>query len=231
MKETKFKTLADADLKKKIEDVKFKMVELGNINMNAGEEYNDILNRLNFLMDQKSDLNNSIQSLEDIIKKLDRISKEKFNSDLEKIRLKFNDLFCFLFGGGFANILNIKGEKVTEENKGIDTSGIEINVQMPGKKLSGINLLSQGEKALVAISLIFAIFIVKKTPFCVIDEVDAPLDEANNERYNKLIKEISASSQVIMVTHNKKTMEIGDYIFGVTSKEPGISKVVSVVMN
>ncbi len=222
-----FEKTAESSLKSRIENIKMDMENAGNINMNAAEEYNETLSRLNFLASQRDDLNASIRSIEDIIKKLDRICREKFNADLSEIRTKFNDLFSFLFGGGHADILNVKQEDRTEE----DALGIEINVQIPGKRSSGINLLSEGEKVMIAISLIFAIFLVKRTPFCVIDEVDAPLDDANNARYNKLIKEISNLSQVVMVTHNKKTMELGDYIFGITTKEPGISKVVSVVIN
>ncbi|MHB1693895.1 MAG: hypothetical protein ACYCUW_08470, partial [bacterium] len=255
--EDKFQNISDPELKKKIGELKNDIDSAGNINMNASQEYTEVLNRLNFLSSQNNDLNESINSLEDIIKKLDTVSREKFNSDLNKFKEKFNELFNFLFGGGHADIVNVRsksssagvniaGEKFCSDNNTntntitdlsinnintADTSGIEINVQIPGKKLSGLNLLSQGEKVLVIASLIFAIFLVKKSPFCVIDEVDAPLDDANNARFNKLVKEVSNSSQIIIVTHNKKTMEIGNYIFGITSKEPGISKVVSVAMN
>ena len=252
--EDKLQNISDLELKKKINELKNEIDSAGNINMNASQEYTEVLCRLNFLSSQNNDLNESINSLEDIIKKLDIVSREKFNSDLNKFKGKFNELFNFLFGGGHADIVNVKsksssagvniaGEKFFSDNNNTitdlsinsnntaDTSGIEINVQIPGKKLSGLNLLSQGEKVLVIASLIFAIFLVKKSPFCVIDEVDAPLDDANNARFNKLVKEVSNSSQIIIVTHNKKTMEIGNYIFGITSKEPGISKVVSVAMN
>ena len=126
---------------------------------------------------------------------------------------------------------NLDEADENEEHADADFSGMEINAQIPGKKFSGINILSQGERVLVAVSLLFSIFLVKKTPFCVIDEVDAPLDYANNARYNKLIEEISNYSQIILITHNKKTMEIGKNIFGVTSKHPGISGIVSVSMN
>lgn len=221
--------LSEESIKKNIERLKSAMLNLGDINMNAANEYGEILKRLDFLLTQKTDLEGSVKSLENIIKKLDLVSKEKFSSSLKQIRLKFNELFIFLFGGGHADILNvIEGRNETDEN---DLSGMEINVQMPGKKFSSINILSQGERVLVAVSLLFAIFLVKKTPFCVIDEVDAPLDYANNARYNRLINEISNHSQIILVTHNKKTMEIGKNIFGVTSKQPGISKIVSVSMN
>ncbi|RZD16999.1 MAG: hypothetical protein EVJ46_01820 [Candidatus Acididesulfobacter guangdongensis] len=251
----KFYDINDSELKKTIIKLKNEIDGAGNINMNASEEYAEVLNRLSFLSSQNNDLNESIKSLEDIIKKLDTVSREKFNSDMTKFKEKFNELFNYLFGGGHTDIVSVRhksspaaaaagnmnsehflSDNITsysDINSGSaeDAAGIEINVQIPGKKLSGLNLLSQGEKVLVTVSLIFAIFLVKKSPFCVIDEVDAPLDDANNARFNKLIKEVSNSSQIIIVTHNKKTMEIGNYIFGITAKEPGISKVVSVTIN
>lgn len=224
------------DIKKAIEELNLRIKELGDINMNAAKEYKDALDRLDFLGKQKADLENSIETLRGVIKQLDNVSKEKFNSSLAGIRQKFKELFTFLFGGGHADILNVVSRNFdeageNEEQSDADLSGMEINVQIPGKKFSGINILSQGERVLVAVSLLFSIFLVKKTPFCVIDEVDAPLDYANNARYNKLIEEISNYSQIILITHNKKTMEIGKNIFGVTSKHPGISGIVSVSMN
>lgn len=222
--------LSEDDIKKNIEKLKTAMSGLGDVNMNAASEYEGALNRQDFLLTQKNDLENSINSLENIIKKLDLVSKEKFNLSLKQIRLKFNELFIFLFGGGHADILKVTKENKNESDED-DLPGMEISVQMQGKKFSGIHILSQGERVLIAVSLLFAIFLVKNTPFCVIDEVDAPLDYANNARYNRLIKEISKYSQVILVTHNKKTMEMGKNIFGVTSKQPGISKIVSVSMN
>ena len=224
------------DIKKAIEELNVRIKELGDINMNAAKEYKDALDRLDFLGKQKADLESSIETLRGVIKQLDAVSKEKFNSSLAGIRQKFKELFTFLFGGGHADILsvvsrNLDGADENEEQSDADLSGMEINAQIPGKKFSGINILSQGERVLVAVSLLFSIFLVKKTPFCVIDEVDAPLDYANNARYNKLIEEISNYSQIILVTHNKKTMEIGKNIFGVTSKHPGISGIVSVSMN
>ena len=223
-------------IRKRIEELNLKIKELGDINMNAAKEYEDALARLEFLGKQKKDLESSIEALRSVIKQLDAVSKEKFNSNLTHIRQKFKELFTFLFGGGHADILNVvsrnlDGADENEEQADADLSGMEINAQIPGKKFSGINILSQGERVLVAVSLLFSIFLVKKTPFCVIDEVDAPLDYANNARYNKLIEEISNYSQIILITHNKKTMEIGKNIFGVTSKHPGISGIVSVSMN
>ncbi|MHB1601293.1 MAG: chromosome segregation protein SMC [bacterium] len=232
-------SIADIDndgIRKRVEELNLKIKELGDINMNAAKEYGDALDRLEFLGKQKKDLENSIETLRSVIKQLDAVSKEKFNSSLSSIRQKFKELFIFLFGGGNADILNVASRNLeetdeSEEQSDANLQGMEINAQIPGKKFSGINILSQGERVLVAVSLLFSIFLVKKTPFCVIDEVDAPLDYANNARYNKLIEEISNYSQIILITHNKKTMEIGKNIFGVTSKHPGISGIVSVSMN
>ena len=237
--------LSDNNIKKNIEELSVKIKEIGNVNMNADEEYKAALERSDFLGKQKKDLETSIDTLNGIIKKLDAVSKEKFKSSMYDIRQKFKELFVFLFGGGNADILSVvskvseelefdRSQKLEANQKETDAEemqGMEINVQIPGKKFTGINILSQGERVLVAVSLLFAIFLTKKTPFCVIDEVDAPLDFANNARYNKLIEEISNYSQIIMITHNKKTMEVGKNIFGVTSKHPGISGIVSVAMN
>ena len=237
--------LSDNNIKKSIEELSLKIKEIGNVNMNADEEYKTALERSDFLGKQKKDLETSIDTLNGIIKKLDAVSKEKFKTSMNDIRQKFKELFIFLFGGGNADILSVvskvseelefdasqKSELNEKEADAEETQGMEINVQIPGKKFTGINILSQGERVLVAVSLLFAIFLTKKTPFCVIDEVDAPLDFANNARYNKLIEEISNYSQIIVITHNKKTMEVGKNIFGVTSKHPGISGIVSVAMN
>jgi chromosome segregation protein len=136
---------------------------------------------------------------------------------------KFQQIFPRLFGGGRAQLL------LTEEGPTAEP-GIEIVAQPPGKKLQSVNLLSGGEKALTAVGLIFAIFLIKPTPFCLLDEVDAPLDEGNVGRYNDMVKEMSRQSQFILITHNKRTMEIADTLYGVTMEEPGISKLVSVKM-
>ncbi len=134
---------------------------------------------------------------------------------------KFQQIFPRLFGGGRA------GLALTEEGPGME-QGVEIFAQPPGKKLQSVNLLSGGEKALTAVSLIFAIFLIKPTPFCLLDEVDAPLDEANVGRYNEMVREMSKQSQFILITHNKRTMEVVDTLYGVTMEEPGISKLVTV---
>lgn len=233
---------ADDKIKSDIDVVIGKIAALGDVNMNAAREFAEAMERKSFLEKQKKDLENSINLLLGVIRKLDAVSREKFNSSIAAVRQKFGELFVFLFGGGHADIISVKPlsgaaeggealEAAASEEQKEKAAGMEISVQIPGKKISGINILSQGERVLVAVSLLFAIFLSRQTPFCVIDEVDAPLDYANNARYNKLIREVSNYSQVVMVTHNKKTMEIGRNIFGVTSKQPGISGIVSVSMN
>jgi chromosome segregation protein len=135
---------------------------------------------------------------------------------------KFQQVFPRLFNGGRAGLV------LTQDETGEGEGGVEIFAQPPGKKLQSVNLLSGGEKALTAVSLIFAIFLIKPTPFCLLDEVDAPLDDANVGRYNDLVKEMSKASQFILITHNKRTMETVDTLYGVTMEEPGVSKLVSV---
>jgi chromosome segregation protein len=134
---------------------------------------------------------------------------------------KFQLVFPRLFGGGRASLLMIPGAPGEE-------MGVEILAQPPGKKLQSVNLFSGGEKALTAVALIFAIFLIKPAPFCLLDEVDAPLDEANVGRYNEMVREMSKGSQFILITHNKHTMEVADMLYGVTMEEPGVSKLVSV---
>ena len=138
----------------------------------------------------------------------------------EAVNKNFQELFPSLFGGGNA-YLRLTGEEILD-------AGLQVLAQPPGKKNSSIQLLSGGEKALTAVSLIFAIFLIKPTPFCLLDEVDAPLDEANVGRYNEMVREMSKGSQFILITHNKHTMEVADTLYGVTMEEPGVSKLVTV---
>ena len=174
-----------------------------------------------FLAGQKKDLESSIKALRDAIAKIDRTSRERFARTFEVVNDRFQRVFPRLFGGGRAGLL------LTEEGP-TGEPGVEIVAQPPGKKLQSVTLLSGGEKALTAVALIFAIFLIKPTPFCLLDEVDAPLDEGNVGRYNDLLREMAKQSQFILITHNKRTMEVVDTLYGVTMEEPGISKLVSV---
>ncbi len=197
---------------------------MDDVNLAAKKEYDILKERLDFLTTQSADLEQSIIALENSISKINQESRRRFKEAFQLINQQFNLLFPQLFGGGEAYL------ELTDDSDLLE-SGVEIIAQPPGKKLQNMTLLSGGEKALTAIALVFAVFQIKPSPFCLLDEVDAPLDEANNERFNRHVKLLTENSQFIIITHNKKTMEIGDALFGVTMEEPGISKIVSVDFN
>ena len=157
-------------------------------------------------------------------KKRDEKSKFRFKEAFDEVNSKFTKVFPIIFGGGEAR-LEVVGDLNSTE------CGIDIVAKPPGKKMQSINLMSGGEKAMTAVSLIFSIFLVKPSPFCLLDEVDAPLDDANVGRFNELLREMSSESQFILITHNKKTMELNDTLYGVTMQEPGVSKAVSVQLH
>lgn len=196
---------------------------IGEVNLTAVEEHAELAERHDFLAKQRDDLEESLAKLRQAIARIDATSKERFNETFKVIDAKFQQVFPRLFGGGKAQLLLTR-----DENKPGAEPGVEIVAQPPGKKMQNVNLMSGGEKALTAVSLIFAIFLIKPTPFCLLDEVDAPLDEANVGRYNEMVKEMSKGSQFILITHNKRTMEVADTLYGVTMEEPGVSKTVSV---
>ena len=158
------------------------------------------------------------------IEKINRVSRKRFEAAYAAVNDKFQKVFPILFGGGKAELILTNPENLLE-------SGVEILAKPPGKKLQNINLLSGGEKALTSVSLIFAIFLIKPSPFCLLDEVDAPLDDANIGRFNEMVKHMSRQSQFIIITHNKRTMEIADVLYGVTMEQPGISRLVSVILS
>lgn len=194
---------------------------MGNVNLAAKEEYDALKERLDFIQTQSDDLNRGIDALENSISKINQESRKRFKETFTLVNERFGKLFPQLFGGGEAYL------RLNDETD-LLTTGVEIIAQPPGKKLQNMTLLSGGEKALTAIALIFAIFQIKPSPFCLLDEVDAPLDDANAGRFNNHVKLMTENSQFIIITHNKKTMEIGNALFGVTMEEPGTSKVVSV---
>jgi len=213
--------LLEASEEQQLRDLRGQLERLGEINLTAIEEHAEVAQRHGFLAGQKKDLEASIKALRDAIAKIDRTSRERFARTFEVVNDRFQRVFPRLFGGGRAGLL------LTEEGP-TGEPGVEIVAQPPGKKLQSVTLLSGGEKALTAVALIFAIFLIKPTPFCLLDEVDAPLDEGNVGRYNDLLREMSKQSQFILITHNKRTMEVVDTLYGVTMEEPGISKLVSV---
>ncbi|RXH56340.1 chromosome segregation protein SMC [Granulicella sibirica] len=202
-------------------NLKQKLEAMGPVNMMALEEYNETAERHAFLETQRKDLLDSIQNTQESIKEIDDVSRVKFEEAFKVINDNFSVTFTKLFGGGQAFMKLTEPENTNE-------SGIDIVASPPGKKLQNILLLSGGEKALTALSLLVGIFQFQPAPFCVLDEVDAPLDETNVGRFAKLIAEMSANTQFVVITHSKRTMSQADVIYGVTMQEPGVSKIVSV---
>ncbi len=204
--------------------LKQRLEAMGPVNMMALEEYNETTQRHAFLEAQRKDLLDAIENTQASIKEIDDVSRIKFDEAYKIINENFSVTFSKLFGGGQAFMRLTDAENANE-------SGIEIVASPPGKKLQNILLLSGGEKALTALSLLVGIFQFQPAPFCVLDEVDAPLDETNVGRFAKLIAEMSATTQFIVITHSKRTMAQADIIYGVTMQEPGVSKIVSVNLN
>jgi chromosome segregation protein len=213
-----------ADLVTEIDELRGRLERMGEVNLAAIGEYEELTTRFKFMSQQKEDLEKSIADLQQTIVKLNRVCRLRFKESFEAINEKFEVIFPRLFRGGKAKLM------LTDENDYLET-GVDIVVQPPGKKLQSITLLSGGEKALTAVSLLFAIFLTKPSPFCFLDEVDAPLDDANIDRFTELIGELSEHSQFVLVTHNKKSMQAAEVLYGITMAEPGVSKVVSVRMS
>lgn len=218
--------LADKELDKVVArarqaDLERQLDELGEVNLMAIDEYAGMEQRYAFLDGQRADLEASLHDLQQAIQKINRTTRKRFLETFNQVNDKFREVFPRLFCGGRAEL------KLTDEQDLLET-GIDIIVQPPGKKLANVMLMSGGEKALTAVALIFSIFLIKPTPFCLLDEVDAPLDDANIGRFNEMVREMSAISQFIIITHNKATMGVADTLYGVTMEEPGASKIVSV---
>lgn len=210
-----------SEVEQKLDQKRVLREKLGDVNLTAIKEHEALKERYEFMKNQREDLLSSIESLRIAIKKINRTSLEKFKNIFQEVDAKLKEIFPILFNGGTAGLRLIDEERPLE-------SGVLVEVKPPGKKLSHMGLLSGGEKALVAMALLFAIYMIKPSPFCLLDEVDAPLDEANIDRFNRLLEEIKRSSQIIMVTHNRRTMEITDRLYGITMEKAGVSKVVSV---
>lgn len=208
-------------LKAQVIELKERLEKMGPVNLVAIDEHKELEERHSFLVHQQEDLVNAKDSLLKAIQKINKTTKELFMETFQKIQVEFKNFFRQLFGGGQAELVLIDEQDILE-------SGIEIIVRPPGKKLQNLMLLSGGEKALTACALLFSIFKVKPSPFCVLDELDAPLDESNVMRFANMLKEFVKTSQFIIITHNKRTMELADVIYGITMQERGISKIVSV---
>ena len=193
------------------------------INLTAIEEFAEVNTRFEFLSAQKIDLERAVDQLQRAIDKINKTSRKLFKDTFTSVNNTFKEVFPRLFRGGQAHLSLSGGDDVD-----MLEAGVEIFAQPPGKKNVTVDQLSGGEKALTAVALVFSIFLIKPSPFCILDEVDAPLDEANVDRYNELVREMTDRSQFIVITHNKRTMESADNLYGVTMQEPGVSKLVSV---
>jgi chromosome segregation protein len=213
--------MSEAEVREKLEHQKKLKGRLGEVNLTAIQEHEALKERYVFITTQRQDLLDSIASLHEAIRKINRTCLERFSETFKLVDEKLKTVFPILFNGGTANL------KLVDESKPLE-SGVLVEVQPPGKKLSHMALLSGGEKALVAMALIFAIYLIKPSPFLMLDEVDAPLDEANIDRFNDLLREIRKYSQIILVTHNRRSMEIVDRLYGVTMERQGVSKIVTV---
>ena len=211
-------------LESRAEELRERMASMGEVNLASLEEHQELTARFSFLTTQKEDLEKSLEDLAKAIQRINRTTRERFSKAFVEINAKFAEVFPRLFQGGRAELRLMDEENLLE-------SGVGIFVQLPGKKPLPLGSLSGGEKALTAISLIFSIFLVKPSPFCLLDEVDAPLDDANVDRFNALVREMSRRYQYLLITHNKRTMELADVLYGITMEKHGISRTVSVKLN
>jgi chromosome segregation protein len=203
-----------------IADLKQKIDRLGPVNMMAIEQFDDLETRHTFLTTQRKDLLDSIAQTGEAIRRIDKTTRERFDEAFVSINTEFQATFSTLFGGGRAGLVLIDQENESE-------SGIDMIAQPPGKRLQNVQLLSGGEKALTAMALMFAIFKYRPSPFCLLDEIDAPLDDANIGRFVEMLQGMQSHTQFILITHNRKTMEIANRLYGVTMEEPGVSKLIS----
>ncbi len=210
-------TLADVELK----DLREKIAKIGEVNLSAIAEFSETQERYTFLTQQHADLTEAKEQLRKVIERINKICSKRFKDTFDLVNERFQKVFPVLFGGGEAML-----QLVEDVEKG--EMGIEIIAKPPGKKMQNVSLMSGGEKALTAVALVFSIFLVKPSPYCLLDEVDAPLDDANVYRFNDLVKEMAKRSQIIVVTHNKHTMEVAQKLYGVTMQERGVSTMVSV---
>src|SRR5205823_12790115 len=204
-----------------VEELRERLENFGAVNMMALEELTEAEERFIFLTTQREDMTKGIAATEEALREIKRRSRERFHDAFEKINQNFSELFKELFGGGRGEMSLIDEDDVLE-------SGIDVIAQPPGKRLQNVLLLSGGEKAMAALALVLGIFHYRPSPFCLLDEVDAPLDEANVGRFTDKVVQMSANTQFIVITHNKRTMEMARALYGVTTAAVGVSKLVSV---
>jgi chromosome segregation protein len=214
-------------LRQRLGELDERLQALGPVNLVADEEYRELDERLSFLRTQHDDLTASIKDLEKALRGMTRTAHERFAHAFEEINRRFGEIFARLFEGGRAELRLVEAE---EGGDPLDT-GVELMAQPRGKRLQAVTLLSGGERALTGLALLFAIFYFRPSPFCVLDEVDAPLDDANIHRFLRVLRELTSQTQFLVITHNRRTMEAADVLYGVTMEEPGLSKLVSVRLN
>ncbi len=212
------------EMSKRLTELKAGLEGFGEVNLLALEEYQELKQRHDFLTEQQNDLQQALDTLKKAIVRINRTTTKRFLETFHLVNEKFKEVFARLFKGGQASLILM-------DEQDPSTSGVDIVAQPPGKKLQNIDLLSGGEKALVATALLFGLFMIRPTPFCLLDEIDAPLDDANINRFIEMVREFSKASQFILITHNKKTMEMANTLYGITMETPGVSKVVSVRLN
>ncbi len=215
----------DVDLTRaRLQELEEKLAAMGAVNLVADEEYRELDERLAFLRTQHDDLVTSMKDLEKALRGVTRTAQERFRQAFEDINVRFGELFERLFEGGRAELRLVEGEAGEDPLE----SGVELMAQPRGKRLQAVTLMSGGERALTGLALLFAIFYYRPSPFCVLDEVDAPLDDANIHRFLRVLRDLTSRTQFLVITHNRKTMEAADVLYGVTMEEPGLSKLVSV---
>lgn len=213
-----------AERRTRLEDVRRRLEALGDVNLGAIEEHEELAERQRFLAEQKADLESTLASLREAIQRINRTSRRRFQETFEAVNARFVENFPRLFRGGKATL------QLTDEQDVLE-AGIEIMASPPGKRVQNVNMLSGGEKTLTAVALLVSVFQVRPSPFFLLDEVDAALDDANVGRFNEIVKELARESQFLVVTHNKRTIEIADILYGVTMEEKGVSKLVAVELH
>jgi chromosome segregation protein len=204
----------------RLPELKQKLDSIGPVSLGSIEEYDELKERHEFLSKQQEDLNLSIAELEEAISRINSTTKKRLRDAYDQLKVKFSEVFIDLFGGGRAELI------LTDESNILE-SGLDVIAQPPGKRLQNISLLSGGEKTLTALALVFAGFLIKPTPLCILDEADAALDDSNTQKFAELLQRLSGEIQFIVVTHNRVTMEAADYLYGITMEEPGNSKAIS----
>ena len=228
LEEGKTEEEAPALLREQLHTLRGKLDRMGPINLAAIEEHQSLEERYTFLTTQEEDLSNSIKSLKEIIQRINQTTQRMFVETFTELQEKFGEVFSRFFSGGRAELILV--DPAVEEGSGAPSNeepGVDIVAQPPGKRLKSITMLSGGEKTLTAMALLFASFLIRPTPFCILDEIDAPLDDENIGRFVQVVRELSERAQFIVVTHNKRTMEVADSLFGVTMEEPGVSQLLS----